>query len=186
MKLINRISILKKVQPKPGVMIYGQFESNVSNNFVASVISSDGKNFTCRFVHSNAIYIFASNASGEATVLSNQGGKYPTDSKFTFVEYNISDDTYGCIINRTQAHEIIAKFDDGQSYLGYAGDYKTDGSFTVGFWHSHSTYKFDKNGVVLSQSGGSYSKGSIAKIFCAEITGPLPIGIFLPDAQNLN
>lgn len=137
-------SILAKAQPKPGVMIYGQFETNVSNNFVASVKSSDGKNFTCRFVQSNAVYVFKMNEPGEGTVISNKGGKYPIGSKFVFIKYNISDDTYGCIINRTQAHEIIAKFDDGKSYLGFAGDYKTDRSFTVGFWHSGSTYKFDK------------------------------------------
>jgi hypothetical protein len=178
-------SIAVKAQaPQPGSMIYGLFEKNNKNAFVAYVLSSDPKSFKCRFVHSNAIYIFASNVSGEATVISTQGGKYPTGSKFIFVEHDILDDEYGCINNKTQGHVVITKFDDGKAFLGYAGDYKIDGSFTVGFWHSGSTYKFDKNNIVLSQKGGTYPKGSIAKIFCAKAVNSLPNNITLPNAQS--
>ena len=178
------ISICVKAQPKAGSMIIGYFESNLKNIYVAAVLSSDSKEFTGRISQTNSLYVFKLNDYGEGIVVSTKGGKFPIGSKFIFLEYRIIEDTYGCILTKKESSVVIAKFDDGKSFLGYAQKFETDNSFSVYFWHSGSTYKFDKNGVILSQSGGSYAKGRSAKIYCAEATGPLPVGMVLPNSQK--
>ncbi|MCP9751369.1 hypothetical protein [Ferruginibacter sp. HRS2-29] len=178
--LVILSSFFAKAALKPGMLIAGQFDNNTKTIFVAAVTSVNGKQFTCRFVQSNVEYVFTSNEEGEGTVVSSKGGKYAKGTKFLFVEYQISDDTYGCLISRKENTEVIARFPDNKSYLGTIYSFNEEGGFTVMFTHSLSVYDFDKNGVVVSQKGGAYPKGTPAKIFCAELVGPVPVGMTLP------
>jgi hypothetical protein len=178
--IILLCSIFAKAALKPGMMIAGQFDNNAKTIFVASVTSVNGKIFTCRFVQSNVEYVFTSNEEGVGTVVSSKGGKYPKGTKFLFAEYQISEDTYGCLVGKKANTEVIAKFPDNKSYLGTIYSFNEEGGFTVMFTHSLSVYDFDKNGVVISQKGGAYSKGTVAKICCAELAGPVPVGMTLP------
>jgi hypothetical protein len=182
--ILMTLSILVKAELKPGMMILGQFNNNPSTIFIAYVTAVNGEKFTCRFVQSNAEYVFSSATEGEGIVVSNKGGKYPKGTQFVFVEYKISDDAYSCILNKTPNHEVIAKFPDGKSFLGNITEFTEDGGFNIVFMHSGSKYTFDKNGVVLSQTGGAYKKGTPIKIFCAEIAGPVPVGMTLPKVGN--
>lgn len=172
-------SFFAKATLKPGMLIAGQFDNNPSTIFVASVISVNGKQFTCRFVQSNAEYVFSSDGEGIGIVVSNKGGKYPKGKTFVFVEYSISDDTYGCILSKNESSSVIAKFPDGKSYLGGIYAFNAEGGFKILFLHSGSVYDFDKNGVVVAQKGGAYKNGTVVKIFCAEMS-PVPVGMTLP------
>ncbi|MBC7933784.1 MAG: hypothetical protein H7Y86_00300 [Rhizobacter sp.] len=182
------LSFTATAQPKAGSVIIGNFHMQSGSPMVASIISVNGKEFTCRFSHSNSTYVFlAEDIDGTAKVVSSKGGKFAKDTWFYFVEYFIVNETYECILNKTEWEPVIVKFGDGKSFLGDVSNFTADGGYDIRFWHSWSKYSFDKNGVVI-KSGGAYPAGKDAKIFCASAAYPAPMGLKLPQLkeQKLN
>ena len=182
------VSLTATAQPKAGSVIIGNFHMQTGSPLVASILSVNGKEFTCRFSHSNSEYIFlAEEYDGTAKVVSSKGGKFAKDTRFYFVEYFIVNNTYDCIINKAAGEPVIVKFGDGKSFLGDLGNFTAEGGFDIRFWHSASKYSFDKNGVI-TKSGGAYPVGKEAKVFCASAAYPAPSGLKLPQLkeQKLN
>lgn len=162
-------------QLEPGVMIQGHF-NHESKEYVAEVISVQGKDFTCRFVHSSSVYTFlwkpttgeptSTIGKHEAVVGETKGGAYAKGTPFAFKAF--VKEKSGCHYGTSTAYPgnlVIVTFKDGKSFLGDAT--KTGTNCKIVFLHSGSVYTFDDNEVVI-KSGGSYPNGSAATIFCVE------------------
>lgn len=159
----------------PGTMIRGHF-NNESKQYVAEVISAQGKDFTCRFVHSSSVYTFlwrptTGDPTGtigkhEAVVGDTKTGAYAKGTPFVFNAFVKSNSS--CHYGTSTAYPgnvVIVTFKDGRSFLGEAT--KTGKNCRIVFWHSGNAYTFDDNEVVI-KSGGSYPNGSAAEISCVE------------------
>jgi hypothetical protein len=154
-------------QLRSGMMVQGWFGHN-DPEYVAEILTVNGKTITCRFVHSGSMYTLELQPTGgeptltlnrfKTVVQSNTGGKFGKGSIFVFRAY---EDLGYC----SDMDEVIVKFHDGKSFLG---DRKKEGEeCEVKFRHSGTVYKFNKRGVVL-KSGGTYKTGSTATIHCAQ------------------
>ncbi len=159
-------------QPKVGAVVWGGFSPNFVPGMVAKVTAVNGQEFTVRFQHSGSDYVFKQGTlEGDATVVSSKGGKFPKGSFFSYYEYRISEDTYECILSKDEYAPVMVRFPDGKSFMGHVKEFTANGGTKVTFWHSWSVYNFDKDGKVLSQTGGAYPKGTQVKIFCADAVG---------------
>ena len=167
------VSVGLKAQLKPGMLLEGFFNEE-EKTYVAEILSVNGKDFTCRFVHSSSVYNFswkptvgdATMTIGrhEAAVGSSAGGKYAPGTRFRFYVFaRTSECDLPASAPEDGEETVIVKFADEKSFLGKAG--KSGSGLRITFNHSGSVYEFDAKGVV-TRSGGGYLKGSKASIFC--------------------
>lgn len=176
---------LAMAQPKIGAVVWGGFSPNFLPTMVAKVTAVNGQEFTVRFQHSGSDYVFKPGAmDGEATVVSSKGGKFSKGTLFSYLEYRISEETYDCLLSKEEFAPVMVKFPDGKSFMGHVKEFTANGGTKVTFWHSWSVYSFDKDGKVLSQSGGAYPKGTQVKMFCADVVGNLGGNIQLPHLME--
>lgn len=162
-------------QLQPGVIIEGHFNKE-EKTYVAEVISVNGKDFTCRFVHSSSEYTFlwrrttgeptSTIGKHEAVVGEVKGGNYPKGTPFAFQAFVST--LSGCHYGEAEAYPgnvVIVKFSDGKRFLGDAA--KTGKNYSIRFRHSGSVYIFNDSDVVI-KSGGAYKAGSKTEISCVE------------------
>lgn len=136
--------------------------------YVAEILSVNGTDFSCRFLHSNAVYQFrdfkrkenGSPATMQAVVKSSKGGGYAEGAVFTMNAYMVDPDA--CNLSgatESQPYDIIATFKaDKKRYLGRMK--ATSTGYTIQFAHTQSVYTVDKNFKVTGVNGGGYIVGS--------------------------
>lgn len=148
------------------------FSENDEKQYVAEVLTVNGSEFTCRFIHSNSIYHFkdfkqASNASKtlmQAAVVKNKGGVYNDGFIFSFNVY-MNDPELCDLSSATETNPLvcIVTFQaDNKMYL--ANMAKINGIYKMFFPHSKSTYEANEHFKVTKVKGGGYSIGSKIKI----------------------
>lgn len=173
-------------QPKINSLLKGLFKGNTKDIFVGTVTAVNGNQFTCVFPQTGSSYVFNAGIDGHSYVESTKGGKYKKGTEFIYFQFAISDNTYGCLQNKENYPDIIARFPDGKSYLGNIIHVEDNGNFKITFSHSGSLYTLNNDGVVVGQSGGSYPKGTVVKLFCAETVGNSPKDFTLPQPVKEN
>ena len=152
------------------------FAGQSNNRYVAEILSANGTDFTCRFLHSNSVYEFTdfkkkpegTNAQMLATVKSNKGGGYAPGNVFFMNVYMRDPDACDLKTVTLEAPtDVIATFAaDNKSYLGRMGKNKNGTGYSIKFSHSNSKYELDNNFIVTS-IGGAYKKGSQLKVIHA-------------------
>lgn len=136
--------------------------------YTAEILTVNGTDFTCRYLHSNSLYSFTdfkkadggSNATMQATVKSSKGGGFQSGTQFKMNIY-MADPDRCQLADATDKNPyfIIATFlADRKSYLGQIAAEK-DG-YVIHFFHSKSKYWTDRNFKVTHVEGGGYLVGS--------------------------
>ena len=174
-------------QPKLGAVVYGAFGNEFNQGLVAKVTAVNGNQFTVRFQHSGSDYTFGIKPSapqGMAEVVSTRGGKFAKGTAFSYSEYRISEDTYECILKKDQWAPVMVKFPDGKSFMGHIKEFTANGGTTIAFWHSWSTYSFDKDGIVTAKTAGAYAVGTQVKMFCADVVFDYPSNLKPPHLME--
>ncbi|RYD81099.1 MAG: hypothetical protein EOP53_07125 [Sphingobacteriales bacterium] len=160
-------AIVAIAQPKRGSILIFYFQNANSQIHNATVTSVNGNEFTCRLSQTNSEYVFKHESDGVAEVVSSKGGKNPAGTVIYYAEYFAEDAAYDCVGNKEAYAEVAVKFPDGKTFLGYLGkEFSADGNFEITFWHSMNTYVFNKDGLVVSKTGGVYGKGTFGIIYC--------------------
>lgn len=155
-------------QLQKGMFIHCNAGGTDKKRYVAEVVSVNGTEFSCRFLHSNAVYQFkdfkkkenGSPATMQATVKSSKGGGYAAGTVFTMNVYMTDPDA--CDLSgatESNPYDIIATFKaDNKRYLGRM--MATSNGYTIQFAHTESVYTVDKNFKVTGVNGGGYLVGS--------------------------
>lgn len=162
---------ISNVEMQKGMFIFCVEKNFDNTKYVAEILSVNGKDFSCRFLHSNSLYQFTdvrkekneSNAKIFATVKSNTGGAYKAGSVFIMNVYMADPDPCDLDSEPNRAFYVIATFAiDKKSYIGRCQ--ANSNGYTIRFGHSKSVYTFDKSFKVLTVKGGGYAVGNKVKV----------------------
>lgn len=165
---------IEGVQLQKGMLMYTNPNIMLgdSRTFVAEIISVNGFEFTCRFLHSNSVYYFKnlklaggfSDTLMQATVVKSKGGSFQEGHLFDFNIY--MKDPEQCNLStateKTPLMTVVTFLADNKSYLANVSKIKT--GYLLGFLHSKSIYEVDENFKVTKVTGGGYAVGSKIKI----------------------
>lgn len=161
-------------QLQKGMFIHG---SAGKTKYVAEILSVNGTEFSCRFIHSNSVYQFTdfkraengSPATMQAVVKSSKGGGYSAGTVFIINAYMVDPDACDLTgASEKQPYDIIATFKaDKKRFLGRM--MATSTGYIIKFAHSNSVYTVDKNLKVTGVEGGGYIVGSQMEIVHARV-----------------
>jgi hypothetical protein len=146
--------------------------------YSAEVLSANGANFSCRFLHSNSVYQFGDLkrsadgpvTRGQATVKSSKGGSFPAGTVFIVNVFML--DPEPCALSTAPVtgtfYDVFATFAaDNKTYL--ARMRKNAAGYTIFFVHSSAYYTTDENFKVLTVKDGGYKVGSAISVKHARI-----------------
>ncbi|RZS63924.1 hypothetical protein [Pseudobacter ginsenosidimutans] len=157
------------------VLCTPQLEGNTV--YVAEVLSVNGTDFSCRFLHSNSVYQLTdfktadkgSAAIMQAAVRSSKGGGYKAGSVFIINVYMA--DPAPCDLSTAplkNQYVVIATFKaDNKRYLGKM--MPVSGGYDIQFKHSQSVYTVDKKFTVTKVVKGGYIVGSQMELVHARL-----------------
>ena len=164
-------------QLEKGMFVLCTPEAAGSQSYVAEVLSVNGTDFTCRFLHSNTTYQLTdfrragkgSAATMQATVRSSKGGAFQTGSVFIVNVYMADPDP--CDISTAplkNQYVVIATFiADKKRYMGKI--MPVSGGYEIQFQHSKSVYTVDKKFKVTKVVKGGYLVGSQLELVHARL-----------------
>lgn len=165
---------IKKTNLETGMMLFGTFDKNAAQVYVARVSAVTATGFTCVYMQSNSTYWFKEvtlNKEGadfaKATVANNKGGKYSAGSKFEFLTFAAAPDA--CNLNSKNDYKnenCMCTFNDGKTFLGSVS--RVNGQYEITFLHSSSKYYFDDNWKIKKVTGGAYAPGQKVKVVYAQ------------------
>ena len=151
-----------------GMFIYTDPGTTAGTKYVAQILSVNGSDFTCRFLHSNSTYSFTdfkkaavgSSATMQATVKSSKGGGFLPGTIFKMNVYMADPDR--CDVtdaSEAQPYFVIGTFiADNKSYLGRLAP--EEEGYKIAFFHSKNLYILDEKFKVKKVNGGGYNVGS--------------------------
>lgn len=151
-----------------GMFIFCNLGTKDGKNYAAEVLSVNGTNFSCRFLHSQSVYQFTdfkradkgTAATMQAVVKSSVGGGYKQGQ--LFIMNVLMPDPEACDLSgatRRKPYEVIVTFKaDNKRYLGWI--MVEDDMYTIQMAHTNSIYIADKNFKVIKVGRGGYAVGS--------------------------